>query len=139
MIGVSFNTGGRYNPTTNNWTVTSVTNAPVGRSYHSAVWTGSEMIVWGGFIGGGDTNTGGKYNPGTNSWIATSTTNAPIARAAHVAVWTGGEMIVWGGSGNAGTCLTVAGDTIRPPIRGRPQAAARLVDIFTRQSGLAAK
>ena len=61
------------------------------------------MIVWGGFIGGGDTNTGGKYNPGTNSWIATSTTNAPIARAAHAAVWTGGEMIVWGGSGNAGT------------------------------------
>jgi hypothetical protein len=30
------------------WTATSTTNAPFGRDYHSAVWTGSEMIVWGG-------------------------------------------------------------------------------------------
>jgi hypothetical protein len=26
---------------------TSTTNAPIGRFYHTAVWTGSEMIVWG--------------------------------------------------------------------------------------------
>ena len=61
------------------------------------------MIVWGGFIGGGDTNTGGRYNPATNSWIATSTTDAPDARAGHIAVWSENEMIVWGGSGNART------------------------------------
>ncbi len=30
------------------WTATSTTNAPTGRSGHTAVWTGSEMIVWGG-------------------------------------------------------------------------------------------
>src|SRR5262249_1047100 len=30
------------------WTATSTTNAPSGRYYHTAVWTGSEMIVWGG-------------------------------------------------------------------------------------------
>src|SRR5262249_43487044 len=29
-----------------NWTATSTTNAPDGRSLHTAVWTGSEMIVW---------------------------------------------------------------------------------------------
>ena len=103
--GVPFNTGGRYNPATNSWIATSTANAPDGRSAHTAVWTGpdNEMIVWGGFIGGGDTNTGGKYNPATNSWIATSTTNAPDARAGHIAVWSGDEMIVWGGSGNAGS------------------------------------
>ena len=27
---------------------TSMTNAPAARSVHTAVWTGSEMIVWGG-------------------------------------------------------------------------------------------
>ena len=43
-----FNTGGRYNPSTNSWTATSTTNAPSARYAHTAVWTGSEMIVWGG-------------------------------------------------------------------------------------------
>jgi N-acetylneuraminic acid mutarotase len=93
------NTGGRYNPSTDSWTATSTTNAPEGRIYHTAVWTGSEMIVWGG--GGGlGLNTGGRYNPATDSWTATSTTNVPGARFSHTAVWTGSEMIVWGGSGD---------------------------------------
>ena len=42
------NTGGRYNPNTDSWTATSTTNAPSSRVPHTAVWTGSEMIVWGG-------------------------------------------------------------------------------------------
>ena len=93
------NTGGRYNPSTDSWTATSTNNAPSGRYYHTAVWTGSEMIVWGG--GGGlGLNTGGRYNPATDSWTATSTTNVPGARFSHTAVWTGSEMIVWGGSGD---------------------------------------
>ena len=69
------------------------------------MWTGSEMIVWGGTITHNDLNTGGRYNPGTNSWTATSITNAPAARRCHTAVWTGSEMIVWGGLayGNSST------------------------------------
>ena len=43
------NTGGRYNPSTDSWTATSTTNAPTGRDFHTAVWTGRIMIVWGGF------------------------------------------------------------------------------------------
>src|SRR5206468_13109812 len=30
------------------WTATSTTNAPAARFGHTAVWTGSEMIIWGG-------------------------------------------------------------------------------------------
>src|SRR6476660_899142 len=30
------------------WTATSTTNAPSARAGHTAVWTGTEMIVWGG-------------------------------------------------------------------------------------------
>ena len=87
-----FNTGGKYNPGTDSWTATCTTNAPAARADHTAVWTGNEMIVW-----GGDLNTGGRYNPGTDSWTATSTTGAPAARSYHTAVWTGSQMIVWGG------------------------------------------
>jgi N-acetylneuraminic acid mutarotase len=91
------NTGGRYNPGADSWTTPSTTTAPSGRDLHTAVWTGSEMIVWGGYDGTNNLSTGGKYDPGTNSWTITSTTNAPSIRDAHTAVWTGSEMIVWGG------------------------------------------
>ena len=62
--------------TDDTWTATTTANAPDRRSFHTAVWTGTEMIVWGGF---GVSNTGGKYNPSTDSWTATSLTNAPSA------------------------------------------------------------
>ena len=42
-----FNDGGRYNPAANSWTALPTTGAPAARE-HTAVWTGSEMIVWGG-------------------------------------------------------------------------------------------
>ena len=70
---------------------------PLPDELHTAVWTGSEMIVWGGVDSGSYLNTGGRYNPGTDSWTATSTTSAPAAPILHTAVWTGSEMIVWGG------------------------------------------
>src|SRR5215208_5450483 len=80
------------------WTATTTANAPTARAWHTAVWTGSEMIVWGGVDNVvGYSNSGGRYDPSTDSWTATSTTNAPTGRAGHAAVWTGSEMIVWGG------------------------------------------
>ena len=90
------NTGGRYDPVTNAWRTTSTVNAPSPRGGHTAIWTGTEMIIW----GGGFLNTGGRYNPATDTWTPTSTLNAPEGRTAHSGVWTGTEMIVWGGSGS---------------------------------------
>jgi N-acetylneuraminic acid mutarotase len=86
----------------NTWKAISMTNAPTPRSSHTAVWSGSEMIVWGGSF----TNTGGRYNPSTDTWAAVSTTNAPAARSYHRAVWTGSKMVVWGG------VTSVSGSTI---------------------------
>ena len=57
------------------------------------MWTGSEMIIWGGIDEYPYTfNTGGRYYPSTDSWAATAI--APSARTEHTAVWTGREMIV---------------------------------------------
>jgi len=92
------NTGGRYNPETDSWTPTGIPNDVLGRAGHSTVWTGSEMMVWGGTDSTfNDSNTGGRYNPSSDSWTPTSTTNAPSPRDLHTAVWTGREMIVWAG------------------------------------------
>jgi N-acetylneuraminic acid mutarotase len=92
-----FNTGGRYDPATDSWTATSTTNAPIARWLHTAVWTGSEMIVWGGGDNTDFLSTGGRYDPINDRWVATDTTNAPEARVHHTAVWTGNQMVVWGG------------------------------------------
>jgi hypothetical protein len=90
------------------WTPTNLTGTPTAREYHTAVWTGTEMIVWGGLAVTGELNTGGRYNPSTDSWTATSTANAPTPRWGHTAVWTGSEMIVWGGV-NAGMGINTGG------------------------------
>ena len=91
------------------WTSTSITNVPEARGEHTAVWTGAEMIVWGGATASGVANTGGRYNPATDTWTATSTTNAPDARYSHTEVWTGSEMIVWGGADNFGDNVNTGG------------------------------
>ncbi len=121
-----FSTGGRYNPTTNVWAATRVDNssstatdgAPAARFGHSAIWSGTEMIIWGGTVQGAVnlevTNTGGRYNPAMNVWTATTTTNAPTGRNGHTAVWTGSEMIIWGDSGNSGGRYNPARDFWRP-------------------------
>ena len=95
--------------TDNTWTATNTIDAPTGRIYYSAVWTGSEMIVYGGILSAGYTNTGGRYNPATNSWTPTSTTDAAGPRTIHTAVWTGSEMIVWGGEDVHGISLNTGG------------------------------
>jgi N-acetylneuraminic acid mutarotase len=58
------NSGGRYNPLTDAWQATSTTNAPVGRDFHSGVWTGNRLIVTGGYDSSGNClDSGGAYNP----------------------------------------------------------------------------
>src|SRR5262249_35047931 len=49
-------TGGRYNPGTGSWTSLNTVNAPAGRVSHTAIWSGAEMMIWGG--------------GSTNDWIA---------------------------------------------------------------------
>ncbi len=106
---LNLNTGGRFNPSTNTWYATSTgPNVPVGRYAHTAVWTDSEMIVW-----GGDTDvhsyTGGRYNPTSDSWVPTSTGSiVPTARFEHTGIWTGAELMIWGGRGD-GPCLDTGG------------------------------
>src|SRR5262249_26586901 len=83
-----------------------ISNAPDGRHLHTAVWTGSEMIVWGGDNDYGLLNSGGRYYPGSDTW-APSSPASPSSRYSHTAVWTGSEMIVWGGN----ACAPPCGDT----------------------------
>jgi len=91
-----------------------MTDAPSPRIWHVDVWTGQELIVWGGCTGStscsNEVYTGGRYDPSSDSWLGTSIQSAPSERANSSAIWTGAEMLVWGGlAGNVGTYTTTGG------------------------------
>ena len=90
------------------WTALSATNAPSARSAHSAVWTGSRMLVWGGEVGSSPLGDGSSYNPQANIWQALNPTNAPAARRDHAALWTGSDMVVTCGANASGPLSTSA-------------------------------
>ncbi|MBP7149581.1 MAG: hypothetical protein KBD01_18795 [Acidobacteria bacterium] len=96
---------GRYSPALDSWALFPPdANAPSARLYASGVWSGDELIVWGGTGGDGALDTGGRFDPATSAWIPTSTgPGTPSARYKHVAVWTGQEMVVWGGGAGLDT------------------------------------
>jgi hypothetical protein len=89
--------GYRYNLASNRFDILSATGAPQQRDYFSAVWTGTELIVWGGSANSTSLNTGGRYRPSNDTWQPMATAGAPTGRGFPSAVWTGTEMIVWGG------------------------------------------
>ncbi|HEV8336023.1 MAG TPA: MopE-related protein [Candidatus Polarisedimenticolia bacterium] len=105
--GTEMNSGGRYDPVSDSWSPTSMLNAPDARSAHTAIWTGTKMVIWGGgFNGAGSPDlllgSGGQYDPVADSWQATATLNAPTPRQGHTAVWTGSHMVIWSGSNGSG-------------------------------------
>jgi hypothetical protein len=91
------NSGGIYDPAADQWRTTSTVNPPDARAGHTAVWSGTAMIVWGGSGNSGYVNTGGAFQPAAQQWTPVSLTGAPAARGGHIAVWTGDSMFVWGG------------------------------------------
>ncbi len=75
--------GGRYNPGSDTWQSISVIGAPSPRTNAAAVWTGTDMLVWGGFSSTlGHLNDGGLYNPVSNTWRPMSAIGAPGPRSA---------------------------------------------------------
>jgi beta-lactamase regulating signal transducer with metallopeptidase domain/N-acetylneuraminic acid mutarotase len=113
----TYNTGGRYDPARDQWTLLPQEGSPTGRYKHTAIWNGREMLVWGGTTALGDAakptsialNDGARFNPATGLWSPISTNGAPSERSSHMAVWTGKEMIIWGGANARYDCLNTGG------------------------------
>jgi N-acetylneuraminic acid mutarotase len=84
----------------NGWSATATVGVPEARSHHIAVWTGTQMFVWGGRDGFTALNSGGLYDPATKTWMPTSMTNAPAPRYDATAVWDSVDkvVLVWGGA-----------------------------------------
>jgi hypothetical protein len=64
------------------------------------VWTGSQLLVWGGWFGGNDEQPperdGAVFDASSNTWG--SIPPAPIpGRSFPAFAWTGNELLIWGG------------------------------------------
>lgn len=98
--------GAAYDPVSRRWRVLPL--APIGpRNEPEAVWTGTEMLVWGGQQpegpGPAGWADGAAYDPARNAWRRIP--DAPIGSRVSVGTaWTGKELVVIGGvpAGGAG-------------------------------------
>ena len=109
--------------TDDSWTPTLQLLDP--RYWHTAVWTGSEMIVFGGMSSVGTIyGDGSRYDPATDTWQLLPALGSPGARQSHVAVWTGTEMVVWGGRADASRRPLQPGDRQLGADRPRQCSAA---------------
>jgi len=97
-----------YDPAADTWFSVSTSQMPSSRGSYSMVWTGADVIIWGGQAGI-VVNDGARYNPLGDSWSALPTSLAPAARRYHSAVWTGSEMLIWGGRNGANVPLNDGG------------------------------
>lgn len=101
------------------------------------LYTGAEVIVWGGLGVRTPVADGARFHVATDRWQRVATEDAPTARHAHSAVWTGREMIVWGGldaSSELGTGARFAPESGRwRPIAsvGAPSARHDHISVWT--------
>ena len=89
--------GGRYDPVTDVWTPwpsAVATGRPYGRDL---VWSGTEMIVWGGDAGGTYSPIRRSVQPRDGRLAAQTGEPACRRKERTLAVWTGTEMIILGG------------------------------------------
>ena len=85
---------------------TELTPPPVATSESMKVWTGTELISWGGEMNyGADFHAGGaSYDPSEDTW--TPLPEGPLsARVPGAGLWTGREVLLWGGVGPGFTAV----------------------------------
>ena len=74
---------------------TELPQPPWSTSGGAMVWTGTELLSWGGWRDGDAVADGYAFTPSTGAW--TSLPPAPGGRTGSEAIWTGSEAIFWGG------------------------------------------
>jgi N-acetylneuraminic acid mutarotase len=94
---------GAYNPTTNRW---RPLHDPLIGAASITLWTGRQVIMWGGGCCDSYLADGATYDISHDAW--TRIPASPLAGRHSDAVWTGTEMVTAGGFGAEGTFLADA-------------------------------
>lgn len=89
--------GAAFDPVKQTWrTIKPSPIAPRGRG--AVVWTGDEVIVYGGVQWEGTIGDAGAYRPSTDTWRKLPASGLGDDRAGVAYAWTGDRFIVWGGT-----------------------------------------
>ena len=95
-----------------------------GRSGAAAVWTGKEMIVWGGYGRSGNAGQaadGAAYDPAMRAWRAIAPAPAGVQGGAGAGVaWTGDAMVVWASNSPDGPVGAAVYDPVSDTWRRLP-------------------
>ena len=111
--GAAQNDGRVFDTVGDQWVTTPTNLANSGltpRYHHSAAWTGSKMIIWGG-TNSQSLNTGmlsgAIYDFNSDSWatMPNSGINAPLGLYGHLGVIIDSKFFVWGGNATDGSVL----------------------------------
>lgn len=92
--------GAAYDPVSDTWR--TIADAPVNpRTGHTALWTGEEMLIFGGSRTFAGLAPAAAYDPVGDTWRLTAA--SPLERdfGLVLGVWTGEEAIYWTGEGDA--------------------------------------
>lgn len=133
--------GAAFDPQAGTWR--TLPPAPMDlRSNAQGVWTGDELIIWGGFVDRfvdqeSDAPAGAAYDPRTDRWRPIAP--APIAPRVAPLVWTGEEVLVAGGMTHSGTRADAAAyDPARDAWRElAPLPEPRMASVWTGERLLA--
>ena len=96
----SFPKGATYDPVEDAWTPFEIQLKWTPRTF-PAVWTGSEVLTFGGINGSHVIDDGIAWSRESGKARTLPKDAAPSARSRHSAVWTGTEFVVWGGANTA--------------------------------------
>ena len=136
-------TGGIYDMSLDAWQSMSTKDQPQWRWQHALVWTGREVLVWGGANADNvRLCDGSKFDPVQNVWKSMSLEEAPLGCLQPATAWTGKELLIWGGgiaqadgsTTNTGAAYSPDADTWRPISNvGAPSARHSPAVVWTGQ------
>ncbi len=127
--------GGR--PEDEAWHPLSRSGAPGARRNPFVLWTGSEVLVWGGEVLGIPQSGGARWDPTKDTWTRMNATHAPAPRLGWSGIWTGSEMIVWGGTqetrpvARGARWRAATDDWVETPLEGAPTPRAGHTAVWT--------
>jgi hypothetical protein len=115
---ISLGDGAHYDPEMDSWTPMPSAGAPSQRAAFAHVWTGKEMLLWGGgHLGGAYYNDGCRYDPEQKQWSSLPQTGEiPKARDGFAYTWTGKKMLIWGGSSGGSILAQDPGGSYDPSL-----------------------
>ncbi len=141
-----------YDPVARSWRLTS--EAPITpRSNPTTVWTGTEVLVWGGLDSSRHVvNDGAAYDPATDTWRKLPRADAPgtgtrrpgVRQTMQAAVWTGNQLAVFTPIDPTATDATTIAQSFYDPATGNwteraPEHDARAENRLARIDAVAVK